>query len=71
MRQRVTHCTRGAVREALDERQSARGIAREALCVAARSAAIEEACSEVGEPLRSAVHEGVCSSAIDAAPLIQ
>ena len=44
MRQRVTHCTRGAVREALDERQSARGRAREALCVAARSAAIEEAC---------------------------
>ena len=54
VRQRVAHCERGAVREALDERQSARGIAREALCVAARSAAIEEACSEVGEPLRSA-----------------
>ena len=66
MRQRVTHCTRGAVREALDERQSVEGRAREALCVAARSAVIEEACSEMG-----AVHEGVCSSAIDAAPLIQ
>ena len=69
----MTHCERGAVREALDERQSVRGRAREALCVrvAARSAAIEEACSEVGEPLRSAVHEGVCSSPIDAAPLIR
>ena len=57
MRQRVTHCTRGAVRDALYERQSVRGRAREVLCVAARSAAIEEACSEVGEPLRSAVHD--------------